>query len=169
MSGIARLHAVVGRFLPKDVDGAGVRIGIETDHGPWVAALVASGYQVYAVNPLQSARARQGNGVSGATSDAGDALVPPTWPGPVATSYVPSPWTASRPVAVKGLTRMYQALIWEQGEEMPDWKQVPMASDVANLALQARVELDLEKKYSPELIAGRLDNTLAGLGRLARS
>ena len=33
------------------------------------------GYQVYAINPLQSARARQGNGVSGAKSDAGDAHV----------------------------------------------------------------------------------------------
>ena len=74
-----------------------MKIGIETDRGPWVAALVASGCQVYVVNPLHSARAHQGNGVSGATSDAGDAVVPPTWSGPVATSYVPSPWTASRP------------------------------------------------------------------------
>jgi IS30 family transposase len=71
--------------------------------------------------------------------------------------------------AVKVLTRMYQALIWEQGVEMRDWKQVRMASDVTNLVLRARVELDLEKKYSPEQIAGRLDNTLAGLGGLARS
>ena len=75
ISGIARLHALVGRFLPEDGDAAAVKIGIETDRGPWVAALVASGYQVYAVNPLQSARARQGNGVSGAKSDAGDAHV----------------------------------------------------------------------------------------------
>ena len=43
------------------------------------------------------------------------------------------------------------------------------ATDMTNLALRARVELDLEKKYSPEQIAGRLDNTLAGLGRLAAS
>jgi len=71
--------------------------------------------------------------------------------------------------AVKVLTRMYQALIWEQGVEMRDWKQVRMATDMTNLALRARVELDLEKKYSPEQIAGRLDNTLAGLGRLAAS
>jgi hypothetical protein len=40
VSGIARLHALVGRFLPEDVDGAAVKIGIETDRGPWVAALV---------------------------------------------------------------------------------------------------------------------------------
>src|SRR5665811_1824578 len=45
ISGIARLHALVGRFLPEDGDPAEVKIGIETDRGPWVAALVASGYQ----------------------------------------------------------------------------------------------------------------------------
>jgi hypothetical protein len=43
ISGITRLHALVGRFLPEDGDAAGVKIGIETDRGPWVAALVASG------------------------------------------------------------------------------------------------------------------------------
>jgi hypothetical protein len=75
VSGIARLHALVGRFLREDVDAAEVKIGIETDRGPWVAALVASGHQVYAINPLQSARARQGNGVSGAKSNACDAHV----------------------------------------------------------------------------------------------
>ena len=31
--------------LPEDGEAAQVKIGIETDRGPWVAALVASGYQ----------------------------------------------------------------------------------------------------------------------------
>ena len=48
-------------------------IGIETDRGPWVAALVAAGYAVYAVNPLQASRYRERHGVSGAKSDGGDA------------------------------------------------------------------------------------------------
>jgi len=30
-----------------------VQVGIETDRGPWVAALIAAGYTVFAVNPLQ--------------------------------------------------------------------------------------------------------------------
>jgi hypothetical protein len=51
--------------------------------------------------------------------------------------------------AVKVLTRMYQALFWEQVVEMRDWKQVRMASDVTSLALRARVELDLEKRTHP--------------------
>jgi hypothetical protein len=33
-------------------------MGIETDRGPRAAALVAVGYQVYAINPMQAARDR---------------------------------------------------------------------------------------------------------------
>lgn len=29
-----------------------VKVGIETDRGPWVAALVAAGYEVFAMNPM---------------------------------------------------------------------------------------------------------------------
>ena len=54
-------------------DDAEVVIGIETDRGPWVAALVAAGYMVFAVNPLQASRYRERHGVSGAKSDGGDA------------------------------------------------------------------------------------------------
>jgi hypothetical protein len=43
----------------EDPAGAGqVLVGIETDRGPWVAALVAAGYRVFAVNPMQVARYR---------------------------------------------------------------------------------------------------------------
>ena len=38
-----------------------------------MAALLAAGYLVYAVNPLQAARYRQRHGVSGAKSDSADA------------------------------------------------------------------------------------------------
>jgi hypothetical protein len=34
-------------------------VGIETDRGPWVTALRAAGYLVFAINPLSSARYRQ--------------------------------------------------------------------------------------------------------------
>jgi hypothetical protein len=30
-----------------------VQVGIETDRGPWVQALLAAGYVVFAINPLQ--------------------------------------------------------------------------------------------------------------------
>ena len=77
VAGIARLHAVIGELAGQDVEDEQVEVlvGIETDRGPWVTALVAAGYQVFAVNPLQAARYRERHTVSGAKSDTGDAHV----------------------------------------------------------------------------------------------
>jgi hypothetical protein len=44
-------------------------IGIETDRGPWEQPLLAAGYRVWAINPLQVARYRERHSVSGAKSD----------------------------------------------------------------------------------------------------
>jgi hypothetical protein len=66
---------LIGQFADPD-DGAGagqVLVGIETDRGPWVAALVAAGYRVFAINRMQVARYRERHSTSGAKSDAGDA------------------------------------------------------------------------------------------------
>jgi hypothetical protein len=52
-----------------------VVVGIETDRGPWVGALLAAGYQVDGINPMQVARYRERHSTSGAKSDAGDAHV----------------------------------------------------------------------------------------------
>ena len=68
VAGMAGLHELVGRQLGEDAD-AEVAAGIETDRGPWVAALVAAGYTVFGVNPLQASRYRERHGVSGAKSD----------------------------------------------------------------------------------------------------
>jgi hypothetical protein len=72
VDGIARFHELVG----DDVEGpAEVVIGIETDRGLFVTALVAAGYQLYAVNPMSTSRYRDRHSTSGAKSDAGDAKV----------------------------------------------------------------------------------------------
>jgi len=75
---MARLHDIVGRHA-GDGDGVSddvtVVVGIETERGPWVQALVAAGYLVYPVNPLQVARYRERHRVSGAKSDPADAHV----------------------------------------------------------------------------------------------
>ena len=63
IAGIAQLHALIGRFLPEDAGPEQVVVWIETDRGGWVQALVAAGYQVFAVNPLQVARYRSGRAV----------------------------------------------------------------------------------------------------------
>src|SRR4051812_2778037 len=56
IAGIARLHAMIGEHVDEDAGPVEVVVGIETDRGPWVQALVASRYLVYPINPLQVAR-----------------------------------------------------------------------------------------------------------------
>ena len=59
-----------------DAEAAGrVKVGIETERGPWVAALVAAGYEVFAINPKATPRYRERHSMSGAKSDPGDAHV----------------------------------------------------------------------------------------------
>jgi transposase len=73
VAGIARLHELIAGLVAEDTAPGQVLVGIETDRGPWVAALVAAGYQVFAINPRQVARYRERHGTCGAKSDAGDA------------------------------------------------------------------------------------------------
>jgi transposase len=75
VDGLAALHSLVGDHLGEGEEPEQVLVGIETDRGPWVQALIAAGYTVYAVNPLQVSRYRERHGVSGAKSDPGDAHV----------------------------------------------------------------------------------------------
>ena len=83
MTGMTRLHALIAEHLDEaDLDSdtgmlaAGrVVVGIETDRGPWVAALLVAGYQVFAINPMSAARYRERHTTSGAKSDPGDAHV----------------------------------------------------------------------------------------------
>jgi hypothetical protein len=43
VSGMGQLHELVDGLLGEQADGSAVRIGIQTDHGPWVIALIAAG------------------------------------------------------------------------------------------------------------------------------
>jgi Transposase len=73
--GIARLHAMLGEHLSDDDEPPTVVVGIETDRGGWVQALIAAGYQIYAINPLQVAGYRDRHSVSCFKSDTGDAHI----------------------------------------------------------------------------------------------
>jgi transposase len=59
VEGLARLHAVLAEQVE---DPAQVLVGVETDRGLLVGALVAAGYQVYAVNPRAVDRFRDRHG-----------------------------------------------------------------------------------------------------------
>ncbi len=65
VAGIEAFHGLVADHLRDDDDVADVVGGIETDRGPWVQALLAAGYQVFAINPVQAARYRERHSSSG--------------------------------------------------------------------------------------------------------
>jgi transposase len=113
-AGIAQLHALVGAHLGEDGDGADVLVGIETDRGPWVAALAAAGYRVFAVNPLQAARFRYRHGVSGAKSDAGDAHALADMVRTDSHQLRAAAGDTPEAQAIKVLARAHKTMIWER-------------------------------------------------------
>jgi len=114
VAGITQLHELAGRFLPEDADGAEVVVGIETDRGPWVAALIAAGYTVYPVNPLQASRYRQRHGVSGAKSDGGDAHMLADMVRTDSHQLRAAAGDSPAAGAVKVVARTHKTLIWDR-------------------------------------------------------
>jgi transposase len=114
IAGIARLHELLAEHQDQDAEAQQVVVGIETDRGPWVRALLAAGYQVWAVNPLQVARYRERRSVSGAKSDAADAH---TLAGMVRTDrhqLRPVAGDSDLAEAIKVLARAHKTLLWER-------------------------------------------------------
>jgi transposase len=119
VAGIARLHAMIGAQLGEDVEDVEgvtglVKVGIETDRGLWVLALIAAGYEVFGVNPLQAARYRERLGVSGAKSDAADAHLLADMVRTSAHQLRPVAGDSAEAEAVKVVSRMHKTLIWER-------------------------------------------------------
>lgn len=114
VGGLSDLHALIADHLGDDAEPGDVVVGIETDRGPWVQALVAAGYTVYALNPVQVARYRERHVTSGAKSDPGDAHT--------LAEVVRLDRVHHRPVAgdsqvaehVKVLARTHQSMIWSR-------------------------------------------------------
>jgi hypothetical protein len=113
VAGIGQLHELIGRFMPAGGD-VEVQVGIETDRGPWVTALLAAGYVVFAMNPLQASRYRGRHGVSGAKSDGGDAHMLADVVRTDAHQLRPVAGDSAAAEAVKVLARTHKTLIWER-------------------------------------------------------
>ena len=114
VAGMARLHAMVGEHVDPDAEAGQVVVGIETDRGPWVHALVAAGYRVFAVNPLQASRFRQRHSVSGAKSDAADAHTLADMVRTDSHQLRPVAGDSELAEAIKVVTRAHKTLIWER-------------------------------------------------------
>ena len=112
IEGMTALHAVIADHLPEGGEASDVVVCIETDRGPWVAALVAAGYQVYAINPMQVARSRERHGTSGAKSDRGDAHVLAEIVRLDRAHHQPIAADSELAEAIKVLARVHQNLIW---------------------------------------------------------
>jgi transposase len=145
VEGIARLHALIGQFAdPDDEAGPGqVLIGIETDRGPWVTALVAAGYRVFAINPLQVARYRERGTISGAKSDPGDAHVLADMVRTDAHQLRPVAGDSALVEGIKILARTHQTLIWDRQRHV------------------GRLRADLREYFPAALVA--FDNDLVDL------
>jgi transposase len=114
VAGIARLHAIIGDLVGEEDEDVEVKVGIETDRGPWVEALVAAGYQVFGVNPLQAARYRQRHTVSGAKSDAADAHVLADMVRTDSHQLRQVAGDSAQAEGIKVVTRTHKTLIWER-------------------------------------------------------
>jgi hypothetical protein len=114
VAGMARLHELIGQQLGEDAEDAEVVIGIETDRGPWVTALVAAGYTVFPVNPLQASRYRERHGVSGAKSDGADAHMLADMVRTDSHQLRPAAGDSADAAGIKVLARTHKTLIWER-------------------------------------------------------
>ena len=165
VAGIARLHAMVAEQLGEasEDDGAEVIVGIETDRGPWVGALLAAGYTVLAVNPLVAARYRERRAVSGAKSDAADAHMLADMVRTDSHQLRPVAGDSDLAEAMKVVTRAHKTLIWERTRHTQRLRHALRDYFPAALAafedLDAPDALELLAKASDPVSAARLSKS----------
>jgi hypothetical protein len=114
LAGIRAFHELVADHADEAEE---VVIGIETDRGLWVEALIAAGYQMYAINPLAVARYRDRHSVGGAKSDAGDAKVLADLVRTDRHNHRRIAGDSHDAGAIKVLARGHQNLIWSRNRQ----------------------------------------------------
>jgi len=147
LEGVTRLHALIAERMPDDwvdlepgVAAGRVKVGIETDRGPWVAALVAAGYQVFAINPLSVARYRERHSTSGAKSDAADAHLLAEVVRLDRAHHRPVAGDSDEGEAIKLTARTHQSLIWDRTRHVLRLRST--LREYFPVALQAFPDLD---------------------------
>ena len=115
MEGVRRFHELVSPFIEEPDE---VLIGIETDRGLFVGALLAAGYRVLAINPFSASRYRERSTTSGAKSDPGDAAVLADIVRTDAHQHRPVAGDSELAEAIKILARAHQSMIWTRSRQI---------------------------------------------------
>jgi transposase len=125
LAGMSQLHGLLAACMPgewadlPEGEAAGrVMIGIETERGPWVHALVAAGYEVFPLNPMSVARYRERHSTSGAKSDSADAHLLAEIVRVDRAHHRPVAGESPQADAVKLVARAHQSLIWDRSRHV---------------------------------------------------
>jgi len=125
LAGMSQLHALIAGYLPGEwadlppgEAARRVKIGIDTERGPWVQALVAAGYEVFPVNPMSVARYRERHSTSGAKSDAADAHLLAEMVRLDRAHHRPVAGDSPQAEAIKLAARAHQSLIWDRSRHV---------------------------------------------------
>lgn len=111
IEGVSMLHGILAEQAEEPEE---VIVGIETDRGLLVGALVAAGYQVFAINPLSVDRYRDRHTTSGGKSDPGDAKVLADIVRTDRHNHRPMASDSELAEGIKLLARTHQSFIWER-------------------------------------------------------
>jgi hypothetical protein len=176
--GLARFHELAASCWGEDgePDPAQVVIVIETDRGPWVKALAAAGYRVYAVNPKQAARHKEAIAVPGKKDDFFDAAALADMGRTRRHQMRELAADSDIAEAVKIAARAHQKLIWERTRHLLRMRSAlreyfPAALEAyASLSLTGPDALELLGKAPEPVPAARLTLTqiTAALKRAGR-
>lgn len=171
LAGVSELHALIAQHLPPEwadlpagEAASRVKIGIESDHGVWVQALVAAGYEVFAMNALAVKNYRGRHSTSGAKSDAADAHLLAEIVRLDRASHRPLAADSAQVEAIKLAARTHQTMIWERSRHVLRLRSVLVEFFPA--ALEAFPDLDAPEVL--ELLAAAPDPDTAARLSLSR-
>lgn len=116
-AGFTELLKLLGAHRDGAEDGR-IEIAIESDKGVFVAALVAAGFTVFAINPRAVARYRERYGQAGGKSDPGDAALLANILRTDRHVHRPLPADSELVRAVKACARQHQEAIWARQQAM---------------------------------------------------
>jgi hypothetical protein len=175
LAGITGLHELVAEHLDPAGGPDQVVVGIETERGPWVQALIAAGYVVFAINPMQVARYRERHSTSGAKSDPGDAHL--------LAEIVRVDRAHHRPIAgdselaehVKVAARAHQTMIWSRVRQVNALRSllreyypaalVAFGTDLADRDALAVLAVAPSPEQGRRLSQARIESVLRRAGR----